>query len=342
MGYRYIGSKARIAEEIMNYIGNPKGNDYFIDAFSGTGAVAEMAANRGWRIKINDMMKSAVVMSEARLLSDEDVNFENVGGYANCITYLNSLDGIKGFIWKEYSPASKNEVGIERKYFSERNAQKIDAIIKVIQDWSRDKRITEKECTLLMMNLISAVNDVANIAGTYGCFLSKWCEQADNDLTLRTMPLRSEAVHYICYNKDVFDIDCNCDDVVYLDPPYTKRQYASYYHLLETIVSGDMPEVEGVSGLRPWKEKASVFCYKTKALNALTELIKAQKAYRVVLSYSNEGHIKLDDLIKELKPYGTVKLVELSTIGRYTPNRVAVSNNTEVKEYLIDFRRKKD
>lgn len=342
MGYRYIGSKARIAEEIMDYIGMPQRNGYFIDAFSGTGAVAEAAANRGWSIQINDMMKSAVVMSEARLLSVEDVNFEKLGGYANCITYLNGLDGIKGFIWKEYSPASKYEVGIERKYFSEKNAQKIDAIIKAIREWSRDKSITEKEYTLLMMNLISAVNDVANIAGTYGCFLSKWSEQSDNDLILRMMPLRSKAVHYICYNKDVYDIDCNYDDVVYLDPPYTKRQYASYYHLLETIVSGDAPIVEGVSGLRPWKDKASVFCYKTKALRALTELVMAQKACRVVLSYSNEGHIQLDDLIKELQPYGTVKLVELSTIGRYTPNKVAVSNNTEVKEYLIDFRRKKD
>lgn len=342
MGYRYIGSKARIAQAIMNYIGKPKGNGYFIDAFSGTGAVAEMAADLGWRVKINDMMKSAVIMSEARLLSEKDISFEKVGGYTNCITYLNSLEGIEGFIWKEYSPASKREVGIERKYFSEENAKKIDVIIKAIQKWVREKAITEKEYTLLMMNLISAVNDVANIAGTYGCFLSKWCEQANNTLKLQTMPLRSEKVQYIGMNMDVFEVDSNCEDVVYLDPPYTKRQYASYYHILETIVCGDMPVVEGVSGLRPWKEKASVFCYKTKALQALTELITSQKAHRVVLSYSNEGHIELDDLIKELKLYGKVKLVELSTIGRYTPNKVAVSNNTEVKEFLIDFRKRKD
>lgn len=39
MGYRYIGSKARIADEIIEYI-DYNGEGYFIDAFSGTGIVA--------------------------------------------------------------------------------------------------------------------------------------------------------------------------------------------------------------------------------------------------------------------------------------------------------------
>lgn len=159
---------------------------------------------------------------------------------------------------------------------------------------------------------ISASNDVANIAGTYGCFLSKWSSQATNDIVLAPSVLREKKVNYVSSNVDVFELSSNVDDVVYLDPPYTKRQYASYYHLLETIVCGDEPLVNRVSGLRPWKEKASVFCYKTKA-------------YRVVISYSNQGHIILENLLDELKPYGKVELVEISTIGRYTPNRVAVS-----------------
>ncbi len=340
MGYRYIGSKARIADDIIRYIGKPTGDGYFIDAFSGTGIVAERAADYGWKIKVNDMMKNAVIMSTARLLSVEDISFTNFGDYGSCIALLNSLEGEKGFIWKEYSPAAKNEVGIERKYFSEKNAAKIDAIIRTLKDWLKNKVITENEYVLLMNDLISAVNDVANIAGTYGCFLSKWCSQANKDIELKKTQLREKKVSFVSSNEDVFNLTSKNFDVVYLDPPYTKRQYASYYHILETIVCGDEPMVEGVSGLRPWKEKASVFCYKTKALKALTELIISQKAHRVILSYSNEGHVILDELIEELTPYGTVKLFELSSIGRYTPNKAAVSNNTSVKEYLIDFYRK--
>ena len=70
MGYRYIGSKARIANDIIQYLGVPQTEDgYFIDAFSGTGIVASKAADAGWKIKINDMMHNAAVISEARFLS---------------------------------------------------------------------------------------------------------------------------------------------------------------------------------------------------------------------------------------------------------------------------------
>ncbi|MFR7732930.1 MAG: DNA adenine methylase [Collinsella sp.] len=35
--------------------------------------------------------------------------------------------------------------------------------------------------------------------------------------------------------------------IVYLDPPYTKRQCASYCHIPETIAYHDEPAVEGVA-----------------------------------------------------------------------------------------------
>lgn len=345
MGYRYIGSKARIADEIIEYISETttfSENAYFIDAFSGTGCVAEKAALCGWPVYINDMMKSAVVMSEARLLSNSDVLFNEFGGYPAAIDILNNLPGKEGFIWREYSPASLMYQENERKYFTEENAKKIDAISAQIHSWKNEGKISQSEWTLLLSDLIRAVNDVANIAGTYGCFLSRWTTQSKDALLLNVSPLKNHPLVFKTTNIDVFEVDSNQQDIVYLDPPYTKRQYASYYHILETIVCDDHPIVAGVSGLRPWKEKASVFCYKTKALKALTELIVQQKAKRVILSYSDEGHVQLNDLTAALTPYGEVKVIELKTIGRYRPNKTAVGNKAEVKEYLIDFRRKQE
>ena len=342
MGYRYIGSKARIADDILKYIGTPLDEDgFFIDAFSGTGIVSEKAADYGWKIVANDMMKNAIVMTESHLLSVEDIKFKDFGGYGKIIELLNALEPKKGFIWKEYSPASLELIGIERKYFTETNAMKIDATVSEVHKWHMEKKITDKEFTLLLSDIISATNNVANIAGTYGCFLSKWTGQALGDFTLEASRLRDVPVNYETYMKDVFDIISAENDLVYLDPPYTKRQYASYYHIPETIVCGDEPVVEGVAGLRPWKDRASVFCYKTKALSALIRLILQQKAHRTLLSYSNEGHVKLEDLVLGLKDYGTVELVELSTIGRYRPNKAAVDKQSEVQEYLVDFRRNK-
>lgn len=342
MGYRYIGSKARIAGEIIKYLGMPVSPDSrFIDAFSGTGIVASRAADCGWKIKINDMMQNAAIVSEARLLSAADVPFAEWGGYAPAVEALRQSKR-RGFIWREYSPASAKQAGIERKYFSEENAQRIDGALFHIHDWRRSGRITDMEFTALMAALISAANYVANIAGTYGCFLSRWTPQALNTLDLQPLELRRDRVEYSVSTLDVFQLKSRAEDVVYLDPPYTKRQYASYYHILETMAKGDEPAVEGVSGLRPWKDNASVFCYKAKALPALVRLAASQRARRVLISYSNDGHIQLDELTAELEKTGTVETIELGSIGRYRPNQTASTNGSEVKEYLIDYRAREE
>lgn len=339
MGYRYIGSKARIADEIIKHLGMPMSEgSYFIDAFSGTGIVASKAADLGWNVKINDMMMNATVVSEARLLSEKDVLFSKLGGYIAAIEKLR-LSEKEGFIWKEYSPASANQVGIERKYFNEENAKKIDGAVDMIHRWRQTGAVTDKEFSLLMATLIFAVNDVANIAGTYGCFLSKWTSQSNAILDIEPLELRKKKVNYAVSTLDVFQIESKPTDVVYFDPPYTKRQYASYYHILETIVKGDRPRVEGVAGLRPWKNNASVFCYKTKALKALVQLIVSQKAERIMVSYSSDGHIQLDEFKSELEKNGLVEIIEMGSIGRYRPNQIASANGKNVNEYLIDYRK---
>lgn len=338
MSFRYIGSKARFTEEIMKYVGKPAGDSgRFVDVFCGTGAVAAEAHKLGWDVWVNDNLISAVTMASARMMSFKQAKFLNVGGYSSVIDILNNVPGINGVIWKEYSPASINFCGVERKYVTEQNAQKIDGIRKVISELYLSGKINALECEVLIADLISAVNRVANIAGTYGCFLSKWQKQALSELTLKERDLSKSEGIVETTNLDAFELKVKENDVVYLDPPYTKRQYASYYHILETITINDEPVVEGVSGLRPWKHKASVFCYKRKALKALVELIIKFNSKKVILSYSSEGHVDLNNLVSELKITGNVKLIPLISVGRYRPNKVASSNGNTVTEYLVEY-----
>ena len=339
MGFRYIGSKARIADEILRYIEKPKVEDgYFIDAFSGTGIIASKAADCGWKVVINDMMLNAAIVSESHLIAEEDVPFAKFGGYNATVELLNNAEE-EGYIWKEYSPASQMWIGFERKYFTESNARKIDGANKLIHKWKAEKLINQTEFSLLIASLISAVNEVANTAGTYGCFLANWTAQSQNDLKILALPLRKQKVEYMVSTLDVFNVRSNVNDLVYLDPPYTKRQYAAYYHVLETIAYNDEPVVTGITGLRPWRDNASVFCYKTKALKALTNLVVKQSAKRVIVSYSNDGHIQLEELVSELERNGSVNVIELGVIGRYRPNITASQNKSDVKEYLIDYRK---
>lgn len=336
MSFRYIGSKARVAEAIGQHLGSPDSNNgVFVDAFCGTGSVAEIASDIGWDVHLNDYLLSSVTMAAARFLSQEDVAFDFFGGYEEISRQLNNAKPVKGFIWKQYSPASSKEVGIERRYFTEENAKKIDAIRNQLLKWKNSGLLSDLEEKLLIADLLSATNRVANIAGTYGCFLSHWTPQAENILSLRPRELRKKSKSIKVSTKDACQLKVSNCDVVYLDPPYTKRQYASYYHILETITLGDSPKVDGVSGLRPWKDKASAFCYKTKALKAILNLINGLQSRRILLSYSNEGHIELEDLATSLQNEGNVSFIELKDVGRYRPNKTASKGGSAVKEYLI-------
>lgn len=335
MTFRYIGSKSRVLNDLRKHIGKPDGG-YFVDAFCGTGAVAELAASMGWPVRINDHMESSALMAAARLISESEARFEAFGGYSNAIDALNGLDPVRGFIWREYSPASATFLsGIERRYFTEANAEKIDAVRSRIQVWCAEEKINSIEERLLIADLLGAVNRVANIAGTYGCFLSKWTPQSQESLTLHPRVLKPAKTVVEVSVGDVSDVKVEEGDVAYLDPPYTKRQYASYYHILETVAHGDEPLVEGVAGLRPWRDRASDFCYKTRALKALTTLIQNMRSKRILLSYSNEGHVPIDDLRLGLHGIGEVSTHELARIGRYRPNKTASEANSSVKEYLI-------
>jgi adenine-specific DNA-methyltransferase len=271
----------------------------------------------------------------ARLISAEEATFHRLGGYAATLSALNALKPIQGFIWREYSPASARICGIERRYFIEENAGRIDAVRAQIRMWKDMGSISEIEERLLIADLISATNRVANIAGTYGCFLSQWTDQALVPIRLMPRNLGRNRTQVAVTAQDAATIQVRPPDLVYLDPPYTKRQYASYYHILETIALGDEPVVEGVSGLRPWRDKASDYCYRARALSALSKLVRGLNAKRILLSYSEEGQVAIDELYQQLKAIGSIEAHTLMNVGRYRPNKAAVAARSSVREYLI-------
>lgn len=339
MSFRYIGSKARVATEIMNCIGGPDGGR-FIDAFSGTGAVAQAAAAAGWPVHVNDHLTAAAMTSFARVATSSQAGFKGTGGYLQAIAHLNAAAPMPGFIWREYSPASERRCGVARMYFTERNAQRIDGVRAQIEGWRAAGNVSDAEAYVLIADLMGAANRVANTAGTYGCFLSRWQRQAQKELHLVARNLPDAVQAATMTTKDVLNVHCEPEDTVYFDPPYTKRQYAAYYHVLETIALGDEPIVDGVGGIRPWREKASDYCYKSRAAKALEKLVVDCAAKIVFLSYSSDGHVPLNALDAVLKKVGMVRAHELDQVGRYRPNRAASMAGSVVQEVLFEIEKK--
>lgn len=335
MGIRYLGSKARVVGDLAQLLAPPTSTrTQFVDAFAGTGSVASIAADLGWRVHVNDHLRCARVMSTARLLSRADAEFAAFGGYRNAISRLNGAAPLEGFMWREYSPASRGHAPRPRLYFTEANAAHLDGMRLQIAKWRTDGSISENEETLLIADLLEAASSVANTAGTFGCFLASWSVTALRSVQVEARVLRVKRVKFSASEEDVFSLKASPGDTVYLDPPYTKRQYAAYYHVLETLAYGDEPVVSGVTGLRPWHSKNSPFCHKQRALPAMLRLVESLDASRVLISYSAEGHIDLEALAGELQELGTVRVHTLGEIARYQPNR---TGSTTVGEFVLEL-----
>lgn len=337
MGLRYIGSKARVADRIIEVAGPPRAT--FVDAMAGTGSVAASAARAGWPVRVNDHLYGSSCVAVSRVLTSSDVPFAALGGYTAALDLLKTAPSVSGPVHRHYSPATAGVIGHERRYFTEQNAVAIDGYRAQIAAWANQGAITPMEERLLLADLIEAANGVANTAGTYGCYLRHWTPVALRPVNLRPRTLMRIPVVVEIYNADVQDVPVYPDDTAYYDPPYTKRQYAAYYHLQETIAHGDEPEVGGVTGLRPWRDLASDFCYRTKALDAIVRLVDDCPANRVLLSYSDEGHVPRADLETVLRPLGELRVHDLGEIGRYRPNAPASVARSAVQEVVFEVRR---
>ena len=78
--------------------------------------------------------------------------------------------------------------------------------------------------------------------------------------------------------------------VIYCDPPYTSDHYSRYYHLVETLLLYDYPQIESKGQYRP-DRFSSPFSIKTQVEQSFKDLIDAAAKLKatLVLSYPDCG-----------------------------------------------------
>ncbi len=202
----------------------------FCDLFAGTGAIGRTFKTTSKKIIANDFEYYSYVLNRNYIGNHEEINwFEK-------INELENLEGVKGFIYKNYCLGS----GSKRQYFSDENGKRIDVIRQKIESWKEEDEIDENQYYFLLSSLLENADAVANTASVYGAFLKHLKASAQKPLKLTPALFDfNDAVH------DVFNEDANVlinkieGDVLYLDPPYNARQYGSNYHLLNTIAKYD-------------------------------------------------------------------------------------------------------
>lgn len=348
--YRYIGNKTKLLSHIMEKTSQLIGNTgTVVDLMAGTGSVAYEFRRNGYNIIASDVMTYSIHHLKTNLLLEQAPPFDglvdnkvipgDVNRYAEVIAYLNALPSLKGFFFREFSPDGAPKIGCEpRKYFTSDNASKIDAVRKKINEWIQNGWITDLEESLLKHTLIMAVNEVANISGTYGYFLSNFKKNSLNTICLKeeSFSTGNAAGHTIMqgYAEDL--ASSITADLCYIDPPYMKRQYAANYHILETIARGDFPDAIGKSGLRDWWDQHSKLCTKTRGLQSFEKIIREINCPRFIISYSEDGLFTVEQLKNCFEQFGTVIIDEID-YNRFKSNDSQLPQ--KITEYLISIER---
>ena len=359
MGFRYIGSKEKLSEIIISEIRSTKKEaKHIIDLMAGTGLFSLALRENGFKVSAVDVMTYSFHHLNVHLFLGEPPAYKGIkaikdiekfqtqslfGGtnYETILNYLNSLKPLKGYFYNEFSPGGvPSNINHPRKYFSSKNAAKIDAIRKKIKELRMHDLITQHEHSLLLHDLIMAVNDVANIAGTYGHYLSKFVKRAVEPIYLypSTFSDRGKLDEHKVFRGYAEDFAEELKgDVCYIDPPYIKRQYAANYHILETLAREDEPEAIGDSGLRPWRDQYSNFCSKVKIRDSFDKILTKINCEHFLISYSEDGLLPIDDLISFLSGYGKVTKKDIKY--KRFKSRTDTKKDSTLNEFLIHLHR---
>ena len=305
------------------------------DAFCGTGAVSDRLKNK-FNLVINDNLKWATVYTAGRLYASS-CHFERLG--FDPFAFLNQSDEkVQGFIYKNYEPTESS-----RMYFTPENAARIDYFRKQIEEWHKNKLLSEAEYMLLLASLVESVSRVSNTAGVYGAFLKKWDGRALKPIEfIKPAYNACDSLNIKIYNDKTENIisDVKCD-ILYLDPPYTQNQYGTQYHLLETLILNDHPSVSKVTGSRPVMPMRSDWSKEYKAHILLDRIIANTTARYIVMSYNNDGLMSKEYIEAVMKRYGKPETYCCKKISYKKYQNWKSQNHKEHFEYLF-FVEKKD
>ena len=327
---KYIGSKRRVVPGLIEWIEQLPGVRRVGDLFSGSARVAYALKAAGYAVEANDHNAYAATLARGLVVADRErwqVRAERL------IAELERLPGRAGWFTEQYCERAR--------YFQVHNGARIEAVRERIAELELEPELE----SIALSALLLAADKVDSTAGVQMAYLKGWSKRSHRALRLEVPPLlpRAEGGVAVGYELDALEAARRMEvDLLYLDPPYNQHPYLSNYHLWETLVRWDCPEVYGVARKRvDCRERKSRFNFRAQAPGALAELLEVCNARYLLLSYSNEAFLRRPALRALLAQHGYVQHVELelrryigASIGVHSPDgrrtgRVSHTTTTE-------------
>jgi adenine-specific DNA-methyltransferase len=328
----YLGNKRKLLPFIREAIElTDAGNGHFLDLFAGSGVVGRLAKTMGYRVTANDWEPYSYSINRCYIRKNREAQFERLGGIENAFRLLNETAPLKGYIAEHYCPENTEAPNLEdeRLFFNQENGQKIDAIRELIEEWRKSGEISESEFYVLIAPLLYQVSYRSNTSGVFKGFHRGFGGATRTALYRIMTPLVMEKPRFWDNGADNEVLAGDAAevageikaDIAYIDPPYNQHQYGSNYHLLNTVALWDKPPINRrihVNGKRvkkaaireDWKEtRRSRYCYKESALPAFVELIDRIDSRSIIVSYSTDGIIPIEEMARILNAKGELTLI---------------------------------
>ena len=312
---KYLGSKRTfipVLRDIVQRVTPPGG--VVIDLFSGTSRVGHAMKCAGFAVRANDHNTYAATLARCYVQADAE---DHLGGAEALIEELNRLPGRPGYFTKTFCE--------DARFFHPKNGERVDAIRERIASMGLEP---EREAVVLTA-LMEAADRVDSTVGVQMAYLKQWAPRAHQDLRLRVPALlprpaggKSEA-HQL---DAVLAAEALKGDTVYLDPPYNQHKYLGNYHIWESLVLWDKPDVYGVANKRvDCQMRKSSFNSRREAGGAMAQVVAATQARNIILSFSDEGFLGRAEIEAILSSRGEVAVIEM--VGRrYVGAQIGVHN----------------
>lgn len=353
----YIGNKRQMLNTISDALKSVReetGRDrlHLFDGFAGSGIVSRLFKAYAHRVVSNDLEPYARVVANCFLTNRSDVELDAMGSIVETAN-RQADDGIPadpGFIELMYAPEDDSNIRLgERVFYTRENARRLD--------WFR-QFIGQQQPSLhdlLLGPLLSSASVHANTAGVFKGFykdkhtgIGKFGGSGGDALTrikgqirLQTPVLSRFETEVEVYQQDVNKLisDIGGFDLAYFDPPYNQHPYGSNYFMLNLLVDYSEPnDVSAVSGI-PTGWNRSLYNKKRHAFEQLSDAVSRVDARYVLLSFNDEGFVRMDQLRRFLAKIGHVEERKLR-YNTFRGSRNLRSRKIHVNEHLFLVRKR--
>ncbi len=306
---KYLGSKRLLVDRLVEAIVG-EGARTALDLFSGTSRVGHALKRAGLRVHANDHNAYAFTLARTYVAADAR---RWRGPAERLLAELQTLPGRAGWFTETYC--------VRSRYLQPENGARVDAIRDRIAALSLEPELE----AIALTSLVEAADRVDSTVGVQMAYLKAWSRRSSNPLVLRLPELLDGEGSASCLDASEAAARHEAD-VVYLDPPYNQHSYLGNYHLWETIVRWDRPEVYGVACKRTdVRERGSAFNRRGRMAAAFADVLDRVRARRLVVSFSDEGFLALPELRTMLAARGHVSEVAVEH-PRYIGHRLGVYN----------------